>query len=145
MKDIGIDQFEDKIEILAKSKYYIQVKQQPQLKLLTPDDMILDHEFAHLYQTLKSSICRMLTAEHVNSTDSAHIDPISTNVNEQQISTMIMHNDFNQQKVEQINIYKKKEKQFIEKRDMHKNKIMDLDQQIQEIKDKIALLDVSSE
>ena len=118
---------------------------EPHLQLSTVNDMILDHQFAHLYKTLASSIRPMLTVEYINPTDETHIDPISTNINEEQRSTMMIHNDLIRQNIEQINVYIKTEQQLIQERDMYKTKIIDLDQQIQEIKNKIVLLDVSSE
>ena len=71
--------------------------------------MILDYEFARLYKTLESSITRILTTRQTNLTEKSLIDPISTNLYEQQTSTMMGHyNDLIRQQDQQINDAKEK-------------------------------------
>jgi len=144
-KRIGIDLFQEKLETLSKSEYYAKALQKPQLKLSKSNDMILDYEFARLYKTLEGSITRLLTTQNINSTEKSLLDPISTNLYEQQTSTMMTHyNDLIRQQDQQINLYKQKEKQFIQESDISKKKLSDLEQKLQEIKDQYALLKISS-
>ncbi len=141
-KRIGIDLFQEKLEILSKSEYYAKALQKPQLKLTKSSDMILDYEFARLYKTLEGSITRMLTTRHTNLTEN---DPISTNLYEQQTSTVMTHyNDLIRQQDQQINTYKQHEKQFLQEVDFYKTKIVDLEQKLQEVKDQYALLKIST-
>ncbi|CAF2942941.1 unnamed protein product [Rotaria sp. Silwood2] len=132
---IDIDLFQEKLAILSKSEYYAKALQTPQLKLSKSTDMILDYKFARLYKTLEGSITHMLTRNSISSTDRTLIDPISTNLDEQQTSTMMIHNDLIRQQAEQINVYKQEEKQLIQESDMYEKKIIDLEEQIEEIKD----------
>ncbi|CAF4465939.1 unnamed protein product, partial [Rotaria sp. Silwood2] len=135
-KRIGIDLFQEKLEVLSKSEFYIEALQKPQLKLSDPSDMILDYEFARLYESLKSSISNMLTRQYINATARTLIVPISTNIYEQKISTMMTHyNNLIRQRVEETNIDNEKEKQWIQEHDMDKKKALALEQQIQKIKD----------
>ncbi|CAF1398635.1 unnamed protein product [Adineta steineri] len=144
-KRIGIDLFQEKLEILSKSEYYAKALQKPQLKLSKSNDMILDYEFARLYKTLESSIARMLIRNNINPTEKSLIDPMSTNLYEQQTSTMMTHyNDLIRQQDQQLNAYKHQEKQFNHELDTYKMKVMDLEQKLQEIKDQYALLRISS-
>jgi hypothetical protein len=107
--------------------------------------MILDYEFARLYKTLEGSITRMLTAQQINSTEKSHIDSLSTNLYEQQTSTVMNHyNDLIRQQDQQINTYKQHEKQFLQEIQSYKTKTMDLEQKLQEIKDQYALLKIST-
>jgi hypothetical protein len=144
-KRIGIDLFQEKLETLAKSEYYAKTLQRPQLKLSKTNDMILDYEFTRLYKTLENSITRMLTTNHMNSSGKSMMDPRSTNIYEQQTSTVMTHyNDLIRQQDQQINAYKQQEKQFIQESDVYKKKIIDLEQKLQEIKDQYALLKIST-
>jgi predicted RNase H-like nuclease (RuvC/YqgF family) len=144
-KRIGVDLFQEKLETLSKSEYYAKTLQKPQLKLSKTNDMILDYEFARLYKTLENSITRMLTTHHINSTEKSLINPMSTNMYEQQTSTMMTHyNDLIRQQDQQINTYQRHEKQFIQESDVYKRKITDLEQKLQEIKDQYALLKIST-
>jgi hypothetical protein len=144
-KRIGVDLFQEKLEILSKSEYYAKALQKPQLKLSKSNDMILDYEFARLYKTLEGSITRMLTTRHTNLTEKSLIDPISTNLYEQQTSTMMTHyNDLIRQQDQQLNTYKQQEKQFIQEINIYKTKMTDLEQKLQEIKDQYSLLKIST-
>ncbi len=144
-KRIGIDLFQEKLETLSKSEYYAKALQKPQLKLSKANDMILDYEFARLYKILEGSITRMSLTNNINSTEKSHIDLISTNIYEQQTSTMMTHyNDLIRQQDQQLNKYKQQEKQFIQESDMYKRKIIDLEQKLQEIKDQYALMKIST-
>ncbi|CAF4238856.1 unnamed protein product, partial [Rotaria sp. Silwood2] len=135
---IRIDSFLEKLGILSKSEFYAKALQKPQLKLSKSSDMILDYEFAHLYETLQSLISHMLTRHDINSTVRTLIDPMSTKLYAQRALTMMTDDNDFIGRVEQININKLKEKQWIEERDIDKKKILALEQQIQEIKDKNA-------
>jgi hypothetical protein len=107
--------------------------------------MILDYEFARLYKLLEGSITRMLTTHNTNSTDKSHIDSISTNIYEQQTSTMMAnYNDLIRQQDHQLNAFKQNEKQFLQESDTNKRRISDLEQKLQETKDQYALLKISS-
>jgi hypothetical protein len=107
--------------------------------------MLLDYEFARLYKTLEGSITRMLTSRHINSTDKSLIDPLSTNLYEQQTSTVMNHyNDLIRQQDQQINTYKQQEKQFLNEIQLYKIKTSDLEQKLQEIKDQYSLLKIST-
>ncbi|CAF0823311.1 unnamed protein product [Rotaria sordida] len=143
-KRIGIDLFQEKLETLSKSECYTKTLQKPQLKLSKTNDMILDYEFARLYKTYESSITRMLTTRHMNSNEKSFIDPISTNMYDQQTSTIMAHyHDLIRKQDQQINTYKQQEKQFIEESNIYKKKITDLEQKLQEIKDQYSLLKIS--
>jgi len=107
--------------------------------------MILDYEFARLYKTFEGSITRMLTSRHSNLTEKSLIDPLSTNLYEQQTSTIMTHyNDLIRQQDQQINTYKQQEKQFIHDIELYKIKITELEQKLQEIKDQYSLLKIST-
>jgi predicted RNase H-like nuclease (RuvC/YqgF family) len=107
--------------------------------------MILDYEFARLYKTFESSITRLLTTRNINLTEKSLIDPISTNIYEQQTSTVMTHyNDLIRQQDQQINTYKQKEKQFIQENNLYKKNIEELQQKLQEIKDQYSLLKIST-
>ncbi|CAF0849926.1 unnamed protein product [Rotaria sordida] len=143
-KRIGIDLFQEKLETLSKSECYTKTLQKPQLKLSKTNDMILDYEFARLYKTYESSITRMLTTRHMNSNEKSFIDPISTNMYDQQTSTIMAHyHDLIRKQDQQINTYKQQEKQFIEESNIYKKKTTDLEQKLQEIKDQYSLLKIS--
>ena len=144
-KRIGIDLFQEKLEALSKSECYGKALQKPQLRLSIANDMILDYEFARLYKALEGSIARSLNAQNGNATGKALIDPLSTNLYEQQTSTMMSHyNDLIRQQDQQLNTYKQQEKQSFQETDMQKRRIGDLEQQLQEIKDQYSLLKIST-
>ncbi|CAF1054536.1 unnamed protein product [Rotaria sp. Silwood1] len=144
-KRIGIDLFQEKLETLSKSEFYAKALQKPQLKLTKTNDMILDYEFARLYKTYESSITRMLTTSHINSNEKSFIDPISTNIYDQQTSTVMTHyHDLIRKQDQQINTYKQQEKQFLEESNTYKKKITDLEQKLQEVKDQYSLLRIST-
>ncbi len=87
----------------------------------------------------------MSITNNINSTEKSHIDPISTNIYEQQTSTMMTHyNDLIRQQDQQLNKYKQQEKQFIQELDIYKRKVIDLEQKLQEIKDQYALMKIST-
>ena len=144
-KRIGVDLFQEKLEILSKSEYYAKALQKPQLKLSQSTDMILDYEFARLYKTLEGSITRMLTSRQNNSTEKSLIDPLSSNLYDQQTSNMMSHyNDLIRQQDQQINTYQQQEKRFVQEIQSYKTKTADLEQRLQEIKDQYALLKIST-
>ena len=144
-KRISIDLFEEKLELLSKSDCYAKALQRPQLKLSKTTDMILDYEFARLYKMLEGSITRLITTRSSNSTEKSLMDPLSTNLYEQQASTMMSHyNDLIRQQDQQLNLYKQKEQQFLHESDTSKKRILELEQKLQEIKDQYALLRISS-
>ncbi|CAM4770282.1 unnamed protein product [Rotaria magnacalcarata] len=144
-KRIGIDLFQEKLETLSKSEYYSKTLQKPQLKLSKTNDMILDYEFARLYKALEGSITRMLTSRQMNSTENSLIGPLSTNLYEQQTSTMMTHyHDLIRKQDQQINTYKQQEKQFIDESQIYKKKMLDLEQKLQEVKDQYSLLKIST-
>ncbi|CAF3187678.1 unnamed protein product [Rotaria sp. Silwood2] len=74
-KRIGINLFQEKLRIISKSEFYIKALEKPQLKFLVSNEMIFDHEFAHLYETLQSSISNILTKQEIISTDNSFIVP----------------------------------------------------------------------
>ncbi|UJR31047.1 hypothetical protein I4U23_018557 [Adineta vaga] len=144
-KRVGIELFQEKLEILSKSEFYAKALQKPQLKLSKSADMILDYEFARLYKTLEGSIGRMLNSQNMNSTEKTLGDPLANNLYDQQTSTMMAHyNDLIRQQDQQLNTYKQQEKQFLQETDMHKKKINELEQKLQEIKDQYSLLKIST-
>lgn len=144
-KRIGIDVFQEKLENLSKSEYYSKTLQRPQLKLSKTSDMILDYEFTRLYKTLEGSITRLLSRHQNYSNEKSLMDPMSTNLYEQQTSTAISHyQDLIRKQDQQINTYQQQEKRFFQESEMYKNQIMNLEQKLQEIKDQYALLKVSS-
>ncbi|CAF2753566.1 unnamed protein product [Rotaria sp. Silwood2] len=144
-KRIGIDLFQEKLETLSKSEYYAKTLQKPQLKISKTNDMILDYEFARLYKTYEGSITRMLITGQMSSNEKSFIDPISTNIYNQQTSTVMTHyHDLIRKQDQQINAYKQQEKQFIEESYIYKKKITDLEQKLQEVKDQYSLLKIST-
>lgn len=107
--------------------------------------MILDYEFTRLYKTLEGSITRLLSRHQNYSNEKSLMDPMSTNLYEQQTSTAISHyQDLIRKQDQQINTYQQQEKRFFQESEMYKNQIMNLEQKLQEIKDQYALLKVSS-
>lgn len=144
-KRIGIDLFQEKLETLSKSEYYAKALQKPQLKLSKTSDMLLDYEFARLYKTYEGSITRTLITRQMNPADKSLIDPLSTNLYEQQTSTMMTHyHDLIRKQDQQINTYKEQEKRFIEESNTHRNRIAELEQKLQEVKDQYSLLKIST-
>ncbi|CAF1143634.1 unnamed protein product [Adineta ricciae] len=144
-KRIGIELFQERLETLSKSEFYAKALQKPQLKLSKSADMILDYEFARLYKALEGSIGRMLTTQTMNATDKSLGDPLSSNLYDQQTSTMMTHyNDLIRQQDQQLNTYKQQEKYLLQETDMQKRKINELEQKLQEIKDQYSLLKIST-
>ncbi|CAF0981051.1 unnamed protein product [Adineta ricciae] len=144
-KRIGIELFQERLETLSKSEFYAKALQKPQLKLSKSADMILDYEFARLYKALEGSIGRMLTTQTMNATDKSLGDPLSSNLYDQQTSTMMTHyNDLIRQQDQQLNTYKQQEKYLLQETDMQKRKINELEQKLQEIRDQYSLLKIST-
>ncbi|CAF2519309.1 unnamed protein product [Rotaria sp. Silwood2] len=135
-KRIGIDLFQEKLELLSKSDYYAKALRKPQLKLSKSHDMVLDYEFTRLYKILEGSITRLLT------TRTNDEQPRSSD----QSSTMLaQYTDLIQQQSQQINIYQQQEKQFLEERVLYQKKIAELEQSLQEIRGQNTSLNFSSE
>lgn len=144
-KRIGMDLFQEKLETLSKSDSYGKALQKPQLKLSATNDMVLDYEFARLYKALEGSIARSLNSNSGGVAGKTLIDPLSTNLFEQQTSTVMAHyNDLIRQQDQQLNIYKQQEKQFAQQTEMQDKKINDLEQKLQETKDQYSLLKIST-
>lgn len=106
--------------------------------------MIIDYEFARLYKTFEGSITRMITSRQTNSIEKSLIDPLTTNIYEQQTSTMIHYKDLIRQQDQQINTYKQQENKYYQDIENYKQKTQDLEQKLQEIKDQYALLKIST-
>ncbi len=83
---LGIHPFINKLEMILTSQYHAKALQTPQLKLSNSNDMVLDYEFARLYENLVSSILRILTGHDINIGDNVFRTPMPTHPNEQQIS-----------------------------------------------------------
>lgn len=144
-KRIGIDVFQEKLELLSKSEFYGKALQKPQLKLSKPTDMVLDYEFARLYKSFEGSITRLLTARTNNPTGNTLLDPLATGLYDQQASTMVAHyKDLIRQQDQQLNSYKQKEHQYLQDAENHRRRITDLEQNLQEIKDQYALLKIAT-
>ncbi|CAF4527141.1 unnamed protein product [Rotaria sp. Silwood1] len=135
-KRIGVDLFQEKLELLSKSDYYAKALRKPQLKLSKSDDMILDYEFSRLYKILEGSITRLLTTR-TNDEQPKSSDQSST--------MLVQYTDLIQQQNQQINLYQQQEKQFLEERDLYQKKIAELEQSLQDIRDQHTSLKLSSE
>ncbi|CAF4189731.1 unnamed protein product, partial [Adineta steineri] len=134
-KRIGIDFFQEKLELLSKSDYYAKALQKPQLKLSKSNDMILDYEFARLYKVLEGSITRALTTR----TNDGQAQP-----SDQSAAILAQYTDLIQQQNQQIHIYQQQERQFLEERDSYQKKILELEQSLQEIRNQYTSLQSSS-
>ena len=144
-KRIGVDLFQEKLELLSKSEFYGKALQKPQLKLSKPADMILDYEFARLYKSFEGSITRLLTARTNDPNGNNLFDPLATGLYDQQASTMVSHyKDLIRQQDQQLNIYKQKEQQYLQESENNRKKISDLEQNLQQIKDQYSLLKITS-
>ncbi|CAF3711010.1 unnamed protein product [Adineta steineri] len=134
-KRIGIDFFQEKLELLSKSDYYAKALQKPQLKLSKSNDMILDYEFARLYKVLEGSITRALTTR----TNDGQAQP-----SDQSAAILAQYTDLIQQQNQQIHSYQQQERQFFEERDSYQKKILELEQSLQEIRNQYTSLQSSS-
>jgi hypothetical protein len=123
---IGVDIFQEKLQMLLKSKYFVGVMPEPLSIPETPNDMILENEFTILYMDFHGSIIEWLRRSTMNSANNSFTVPTSTDPYVQQISKICKHfSDLIRERDEQINIYKHKEKQWIDERDiiLRKSKI----------------------
>jgi hypothetical protein len=90
---IGVDIFQEKLQMLLKSKYFVGMKQEPRSIPETPNEIILDNEFTILYMYFHGSIIERLRRSTMNSANNSFTVPTSTNPYEQQISRIIKHYD----------------------------------------------------
>ena len=143
-KRVGLDLFQEKLELLSKSDFYAKALQKPQLKLSKSTDMILDYDFARLYKMYEGSITRLLLNRTTNGNGKSLLDPLSENIYDQQTSTMVSHyNDLIRRQDQQLNYYKQREQQFQQESDFHLKRIIELEQNLQETKDQYSLLKIS--
>ncbi|CAF1188763.1 unnamed protein product [Rotaria magnacalcarata] len=135
-KRIGVDLFQEKLELLSKSDCYAKALQKPQLTFSKSNDMVLDYEFSRLYKILEGSITRLLTTR-------TNDDP--TKSSDQSTAMLAQYTDLLQQQNQQINAYQNQEKQFLEERNFYQQKIFELEQSLQEIREQHTSLKLSSE
>lgn len=121
-KRIGMDLFQEKLETLSKSDYYAKALREPQLKLSSFSEMVLDYEFARLYKILEGSISRALTSR---STDQAS-KPV-----DQSAAMLAQYTEIIQQQNQQLAAYQQQEKQFLEERDFYQRKTAELEHSLQ--------------
>lgn len=140
-----MDLFQEKLELLSKSEFYAKALQKPQLKLSKSTEMVIDYEFARLYKTYEGSITRLLCNRTSNAADASILDPLSNNIYDQQTTTMVAHyNDLIRKQDQQLNHYKQQEQNYSQESDRLKRRIVDLEQNLQEVKDQCSLLKIST-
>lgn len=136
-KRIGVDLFQEKLELLSKSDDYAKALQKPQVSFSKPNDMVLDYEFARLYKILEGSITRSLTA-HAK-------DEPTTKPPDQSAIMLAQYNEIIQQQAQHINTYQQQERQFFEERNFYQNKIAELERSLQEVRNEYSSMKSSSE